>query len=57
MVYPDFENFEIKNENDEWQKLFQFRLDECKLEDFSEQVRKVFQDEILSFYLVCKIST
>ena len=57
MVYPDFENFEIKNENDEWQKLFQFRLDECKLEDFSEQVKKVSRDEILSFYLVCKIST
>ena len=41
MIYPDFDNYEIKNENDEWQKLFQFRLDECKLEDFSEQVGKV----------------
>ena len=41
MIYPDFDNYEIKNENDEWQKLFQFRLDECKLEDFSEQVTKV----------------
>ena len=39
MIYPDFDNYEIKNENDEWQKLF--RLDECKLEDFSEQVGKV----------------
>ena len=40
VIYPDFDNFEVKNETDEWHKLFQFRLDECKLEDFVDQVKK-----------------
>ena len=41
VIYPDFDNFEVKNETDEWHKLFQFRLDECKLEDFVDQVKKM----------------
>ena len=49
MIYPDFDNYEIKNENDEWQKLFQFCLDECKPEDFSEQARKVPKVEVYLF--------
>ena len=39
MTYPDFDNFEVKNETDEWQKLFYFTLEECKLEDFQETVK------------------
>ena len=38
VTYPDFDNFEVKNETDEWQKLFYFTLEECKLADFQETV-------------------
>ena len=39
MIYPDFDNFEVKNETGEWRKLFYFTLEECKLEDFQETVK------------------
>ena len=39
VIYPDFENFEVKNETGEWRKLFYFTLEECKLEDFQETVK------------------
>ena len=39
MIYPDFDNFEVKNETGEWRKHFYFTLEECKLEDFQETVR------------------
>ena len=39
VIYPDFDNFEVKNETGEWRKHFYFTLEECKLEDFQETVR------------------
>ena len=40
VVYPDFDNFEVKHENDEWQTHFKFTLEEYKLEDFQDEVNK-----------------
>ena len=42
VTYPDFDNFEVKNETDEWQKLFYFTLEECKLQDFQETVKIIW---------------
>ena len=39
VVYPDFDNFEVENKTEEWQKHFKFTLEECKLEDFQHTVR------------------
>lgn len=44
MIYPDFDNFEVKNETGEWRKLFYFTLEECKLEDFQETCSKFQHD-------------
>ena len=42
VTYPDFDNIEVKNETDEWQKLFYFTLEECQLEDFQETVNIIW---------------
>ena len=42
VTYPDFDNFEVKNETDEWQKLFYFTLEECKLQDSQETVKIIW---------------
>ena len=64
MIYPDFDNFEVKNETGEWRKLFYFTLEECKLEDFQETVRTLPLNAreygilvSVLLYLVLKIST
>ena len=41
VIYPDFDNFEVKNETEKWQKHFYFTLEECKLEDFQETVNTI----------------
>jgi len=64
VIYPDFDNFEVKNETGEWRKHFYFTLEECKLEDFQETVRTLPLNAqeygilvSVLLYLVLKIST